>query len=199
MKELICKRIEESILLKKRVMEDQQLLTNIELTAMKIIEAYQNGGKVIVVGNGGSAADAQHIVAELVGRFVIERRALPAIALTTNSSNITAIANDYGYDEVFSRQVEALVSDKDILMGISTSGNSQSIVKSFDSAKNKGAFTVGLLGKDGGSCAATADLSIIIRDNVTARIQEVHILIGHIICELIENRLFAANEMESHE
>jgi len=155
-----------------------------------IIRAYNAGGKVIFFGNGGSAADAQHLAGELMGRFKKkDRQALPAIALTTNTSILTAIANDYGYDRVFSRQIEALATDKDIVIGISTSGNSPNVIEAIRTAKKKGAKTVGLTGQDGGKLAKVVDLALRVPSKNFSRVQEAHITIGHIICELVETEL----------
>ncbi|MDB4903295.1 MAG: gmhA1 [Mucilaginibacter sp.] len=163
------------------------LITDIETGCEIITEVIKNGNKVLLAGNGGSAADAQHIAAELSGRFVKERKALPGIALTTDTSALTAIANDYGYNHVFSRQVEALAQPGDLFIGISTSGNSQGILNAFESAKNIGCKTLGLSGRDGGKMNGICDLNIIIPANVTARIQEMHILIGHILCKAVDD------------
>jgi D-sedoheptulose 7-phosphate isomerase len=152
-----------------------------------ITAVLKNGNKVLIAGNGGSAADAQHIAAELSGRFVKERRALPGIALTVDTSALTAIANDYGYDHVFSRQVEALAQPGDLFIGISTSGNSQGILNAFQSATKIGCKTLGLSGRDGGKMNGLCDLNIIIPSNVTARIQEMHILVGHILCKAVDD------------
>ena len=154
-------------------------------------ELFRSGGKLLVMGNGGSAADAQHFVAEIVGRFKLERAALPAIALTTDTSILTAIGNDYGYDSVFSRQVEALATDKDLVVGISTSGNSGNIMKALKEARLRGSRTVGLLGKDGGCIKDVCDLALIVPSDDTPRIQEGHITIIHIVCDLTERALFA--------
>jgi D-sedoheptulose 7-phosphate isomerase len=150
------------------------------------LDAIQKGGKIILAGNGGSAADSQHIAAEFTGRFVRERESLPALALTTDTSALTAIANDYGYDKVFSRQLSGVGNKGDIFIGISTSGNSENIVKAIEVAKLKGIVTIGLLGKTGGKIKNLADYPIIVPSNVTARIQEMHILIGHLICEYVD-------------
>jgi D-sedoheptulose 7-phosphate isomerase len=163
------------------------LITDIEAACEMMISAIKSGNKVLLAGNGGSAADAQHIAAELSGRFVKERKALPGIALTTDTSALTAIANDYGYNHVFSRQVEALAQPGDLFIGISTSGNSQGILNAFESAKNIGCKTLGLSGRDGGKMNGICDLNIIIPANVTARIQEMHILIGHILCKAVDD------------
>ncbi len=151
-----------------------------------IIEAFKKNGKVIIFGNGGSAADSQHIAAELVGRFKRDRTALAAIALTTNTSILTSLANDYGYDIVFAKQIEALGQKNDIAIGISTSGKAKNVAYGIKQAKKMGIKTVALTGGDGGDLAKLADLSLIVPSSVTARIQEAHITIGHIICELIE-------------
>ena len=147
------------------------------------------GRRIYLCGNGGSAADAQHIAAELIGRFVGDRRSLPAIALTTDTSALTAIGNDYGYDEVFSRQVEGLCREGDVLIAISTSGNSDNILKAVDAAHRLGASVIGLSGKSGGVLDAKCDLSLVVPSDVTARIQEMHIVIGHLICALVEELL----------
>ena len=143
----------------------------------------------MLMGNGGSAADAQHIAAELVGRFKKERKAMPALALTVDTSSLTALGNDYGFDTIFERQVEALANKHDAVIGISTSGNSENIIRAVNKANSIGAFTIGLLGNDGGKLKDAVNLPIIIPSNDTARIQEVHITIGHIICEIIEEDL----------
>jgi len=174
-----------------RVMQEisRTKIGEIEKVAGLIVAALKNGGKVILFGNGGSAADAQHIAAELVGKFKMERRALPAIALNTNTSIVTALANDYGYETVFRRQVEALGNKNDIAIGISTSGNSPVVIEGIAAAKKIGAETVGLTGGNGGQLAQTAGFSIIVPSDNTPRIQEAHITIGHIICELVEKAL----------
>ena len=148
--------------------------------------AIAGGGKILFMGNGGSAADAQHLAAEFVGRFVKERRALPAIALTTDTSILTAVSNDYGYDRVFERQVAALTNPGDVVVGISTSGNSPNVVKAIEEAKLLGAVTIGMTGQSGGNLAALCDLCIKVPSSHTARIQEAHILIGHIVCAVVD-------------
>lgn len=180
--------IKESIKTKEAVLKSQ--LANIEKAAAMIIAALNNGGKLLVFGNGGSAADSQHIAAELVGRFKIERKALPAIALTTDTSALTAIANDYGYDYVFSRQIEALGTKADIVLGISTSGNSMNVIQAFRRAKELGIKTIALAGSDGGKMKSEADMTIIVASKDTPRIQESQAMIGHILCALIEESLF---------
>jgi len=183
----IVKGLEESAQIKKAIAESK--IDEIASMVKLIITAYKIGGKVVLFGNGGSAADAQHLAGELVGQFKLNRQALPAIALTTNTSILTAVANDYGYDTVFSRQVEALVNEKDVVIGISTSGNSPNVIEAMKMAKMKGAKTIGLTGGNGGKLAEVADLALIVPSDSTPRIQEAHITIGHIVCELVEREL----------
>ncbi len=159
------------------------LQSEIEAACKLTVDTIKAGNKVLLFGNGGSAADAQHIAAEFSGRYKTERRALPAIALTTDTSALTAISNDYGYDRVFDRQVEAIASKGDLLIGISTSGNSDNVINAFKLGKQLGCNSIGLTGKDGGKFSGNCDLNIVIPSNDTARIQEMHILIGHIICQ----------------
>lgn len=155
----------------------------------RVYLSLSQGGKVLLMGNGGSAGDAQHIAAELVGRYKNERKALPAIALTVDSSALTAISNDYGYDRVFERQVEAICRPEDVVIGISTSGNSENVNRAFKRARSLQAGTIALLGKGGGYSRECVDISIIVPSADTPRIQESHITIGHIICELVEQKL----------
>ena len=162
--------------------------------AEMLVSVLSSGGKLLVMGNGGSAADAQHLAAELVGRFLMERRALPAIALTTDTSILTAVGNDYGFDQVFSRQVEALAAPGDMVIGISTSGNSRNVINALGVARNEGCKTVGLLGRDGGEITGMVDLSLTVSSTETPRIQEAHQLIIHIICDLVEKQLFGSRE-----
>lgn len=145
------------------------------------------GGKILLMGNGGSAADSQHIAAEIVGRFKKERKGMPAIALTTDSSILTSVANDLGYENIFARQIEALCTDKDLVIGITTSGNSGNVVNAMQAAKAMGATTVGLTGGTGGKLTDICDHNLVIPANVTARIQEAHIFIGHCLCEILES------------
>jgi D-sedoheptulose 7-phosphate isomerase len=158
--------------------------------AALIAQCLRRGGKLLFFGNGGSAADAQHLAAEFVGRFQIERRPLPAIALTTDSSILTAVGNDYGFDQIFSRQVQALGQPGDVAIGISTSGNSPNVTGAIRQAAKQHLKTIGLAGKDGGSLARGVDVSIIVASTNVARVQECHITIGHILCELVETELF---------
>jgi len=168
----------------------ETLVEPIAECARLLVTALENGHKVLTMGNGGSAADAQHLAAELVGRFLMERKALPAIALTTDTSILTAIGNDYGFDEVFKRQVEALARPGDILVGISTSGNSTNVVRALGAARDIGVKTIGLLGRDGGEIGKLVDLALTIPSTDTPRVQEAHLLIIHILCDLIEKGLF---------
>lgn len=165
------------------------LIPEIEKTVSEITKCLKNKKKVVIFGNGGSAADAQHIAAELIGRFQMERKSYPSIALTANSSTITALANDYSYDRVFARQCESLISKGDIAIGISTSGKSNNIKNGLISAKKNGATTIGLLGNKGGIIKKITDISLIVNSSSTPRIQEAHRTIYHIICELVENNL----------
>ena len=158
----------------------------LEVAANICIDSLKQGGKILIFGNGGSAADAQHIAAELVGRYKLERKGLSAIALSTDTSSLTAIANDYGYEHVFDRQIEALANPEDVAIGISTSGNSSNVVNALQSAKKIGCKSIGLSGKSGGDMNKLCDVNLVIPANDTARIQEMHILVGHIICHLIE-------------
>jgi D-sedoheptulose 7-phosphate isomerase len=152
------------------------------------VNALKNGNKILFFGNGGSAADAQHIAAELVGRYKRERRGLSGIALTTDTSALTAIGNDYGYDHLFDRQVDALANTGDVLVGISTSGNSKNVINALKLGRELGCVTVGLTGRDGGAMRAFCDLNIIVPSHDTPRIQEVHILIGHTLCQIIDDQ-----------
>jgi len=189
MKEIISSQISASIEAKKQLLSEHYL-DIISLMAKTLVEAYKQGNKVILCGNGGSASDAQHIEGELVGRFKMERRALPAIAITANTSTMTAIANDYGYGEVFRRAVEAHGKPGDILIAISTSGNSQNVISAAEQAKKQGMKIIGLLGGNGGKLEKLSDIAFVAPSNDTPRIQECHILVGHILCDLIERGVF---------
>ena len=191
MKQYIKEQIKASIETKQFIYSNQELLDTIVAVAQKCVAVYKSGNKTLLAGNGGSAADAQHIAAELVGRYGFDRPSLPSLALTTDTSNLTAIGNDYGYEHIFSRQLEGLGVANDLFIGISTSGNSKNILNAIKSAKAKSIFTVALVGRDGGEMARIADLCIIIPSNDTPRIQESHILIGHILCDIIEKEIFA--------
>lgn len=157
------------------------------IASKMVVDTLKSGNKVLLCGNGGSAADAQHIAAELTGRYKTERRGLPGIALTTDTSALTAIGNDYGYERVFDRQVEALANKGDLLIGISTSGNSQNVINALKVAKEIGCKTLGWSGRDGGTMNDVCDVNLIVPSNNTPRIQEMHILFGHTICQLVDN------------
>ena len=187
MRERIKDILLESIQVKEEILRNQ--IDSIFEISLLMIDCLRKGGKVIVFGNGGSASDSQHIAAELVGRFKRDRSALAGISLTTNTSILTSLANDYGYDVVFSRQVEALGKKNDVALGISTSGKAKNVALGIKQAKKMGIKTVALSGGDGGEIVKLADLSLLVPSKVTARIQEAHITIAHIICEMIEQEL----------
>jgi D-sedoheptulose 7-phosphate isomerase len=180
----------ESIEVKHQVLQNADFLLSIEVVVNTIVKGYQQNKKVLFCGNGGSAADAQHLAAELSGRFFLNRKPLFAEALHVNSSYVTATANDYGYDYVYSRLVEAMGQEGDILMAFSTSGNSGNVVNALKIAKEKGLTTIGFTGEKGGKMNEFSDILFCVPSNNTPRIQEVHITIGHIICELTEQQLF---------
>jgi len=187
MREIAARELRESAELKLRCAET--LSPAIEKAAEMLVECLKGGGKLLFCGNGGSAADSQHIAAEFVNRYVDERPAIGAIALTTDTSNLTSIANDRGYEEVFSRQVAALGRKGDLLVGISTSGKSPNVLKALEEARTRGLKTVALSGRDGGPVARAADHAIVVPEKVTSRIQEVHITVGHILCGLVDAEL----------
>ncbi len=192
MVDLVMDIFDESASLKKVFVEEYaEDIVNLGILMGKRLET---GYKILICGNGGSAADSQHFAAEIVGRFEKERKAFPAIALTTDTSALTAIGNDYGFDKVFSRQVEALGEKGDILVGISTSGNSENVIKAVEKAKEMGIFTVGFLGKDGGKLKNIVDKAFIVRHSNTARIQEVHLTLEHTLCKIIE--MYLTGEIE---
>lgn len=190
MKDYIKEQVRLSFETKQKIYENDDILETISNVAKECIQAYKRGNKTIFAGNGGSAADAQHLAAELVGRYGFDRDSIPSLALTTDTSALTAIGNDYGYDKVFSRQLFGMGVKGDIFFGISTSGNSKNIINAFEVAKEKSITSVALVGKDGGEMAKMADFAIVVPSNSTPRIQESHILIGHIICDIIEKELF---------
>jgi D-sedoheptulose 7-phosphate isomerase len=187
MRDTIIRQLHESAEVKRRVAQSQ--LPQIESAANALIACYRAGGKAIFFGNGGSAADAQHLAGELLGRFLRNRRAVPALALSANSSTVTAIGNDFGYDRTFARQMEAWVESRDVAVGISTSGNSPNVLEAVRVARERGATAVGLTGNDGGKMVAACDICIVVPSNATPRIQEAHISIGHILCDLVEQTL----------
>jgi D-sedoheptulose 7-phosphate isomerase len=186
MQELLFQHVQTSIELKRGFFARE--MGRIVSQADNLVKCLMSGGRVLICGNGGSAADAQHFAAELSGRFVTERRPLAAIALTTDTSALTAIGNDYGFERIFERQVEALGHPGDILVGISTSGNSPNVVHAVQTARSLGLRTLGLLGKDGGQLKSMMDDCLIVPNDVTARIQELHIMIIHFWCEIIDER-----------
>jgi D-sedoheptulose 7-phosphate isomerase len=188
MQSIIAKAVKQN----QKTVEEflRQNSSNLIRCAEVVSDAFRNSRKLMLCGNGGSAADAQHIAAEFVNRFQIERSPLPALALTTDTSIITSIANDNSFDDVFSRQIEALGAEGDVLLAISTSGSSRNILSALDIAKDRGIYTMGLLGAGGGEMLPLVDLAMVVESNQTPRIQEAHILAGHIICELVEHMLF---------
>lgn len=188
----IVRQIEDSIKLKKYLKKEAK---NLVALGDLLVDAFKKGNKALLFGNGGSAADAQHIACELAGKFYLDRPPLPAIALTTNSSSLTAIGNDYSYEEVFSRQVKALVRDGDIVIGISASGNSPNVLRGIEEAKRSGATTIAFTGR-GGKLKELADYVLSIPSADTPRVQEAHITAGHIICYLVEQALFGRKSFE---
>ena len=188
MKELIKKEITLNRKATESLLSDETV-SAIEKAAKTIISSLKKKGKIIVFGNGGSAADSQHMVAEFVGRFKKERKGIPAIALTTNTSSLTALSNDYSYDIVFKRQLEALAAKDDVVIGISTSGNAKNVIEALTYAKENNISSITITGKDGGKIKNLSDVSIIVKSDNTPNIQEAHILIVHIICGLVEDNL----------
>jgi len=186
----IKEAIRQSIEVKEQILGDEDLLQAIETAAEQCCAAFRSGRKVLFCGNGGSAADAQHLAAELSGRFYFDRDPLPSEALHVNTSYLTAVANDYAFDEVYARLVKGSGQAGDVLFGLSTSGNSPNVIKAIEEARRKGMATIALTGQGGGRLKGLAGLTIMVPSNDTPRIQESHILIGHIICEIIENKLF---------
>ncbi|MFN4220029.1 MAG: SIS domain-containing protein [bacterium] len=181
--------IKESISLKESLLNDEEFITGVIKAVTLIVNSIKKNRKVMICGNGGSAADSQHIAAELVGKLNNDRNPLPAVALTTDSSIITAVANDYNFEYIFARQVKAIGNPGDILILISTSGNSANLIKAAEEAKNNGILTIGILGKDGGKLNQIVDIPILIKHNNTQRIQEAQLMTEHIICELVEQQL----------
>ncbi len=188
MENLIQKRFKESSEVKARFLKENlpKLIEFVKLVA----SAFEAGNKIFFFGNGGSAADAQHLAAEFVNRYVMDRPPLPAIALTTDTSILTSVSNDISFNEIFAKQLKALGREGDVAIGISTSGNSPNLTRAFEVAKEIGMKTVALTGNDGGALAKIADLSLVVSSTSTPRIQEAHILIGHILCEMVEHQLF---------
>jgi D-sedoheptulose 7-phosphate isomerase len=187
---VISQRIEDSIAVKQRLLRHTEICAEV---AENIIRAFRRGNKVLLFGNGGSAADAQHIAAEFVGRYYLDRPALPAQALTVNTSSLTAIGNDYAYDQIFARQIEAFGQAGDVAIGISTSGNSRNVIEALRAAKRKDIVAVGMTGESGGQLKAEVDYCICVPSRDTPRIQEAHILVGHILSELVEQAIFGGS------
>jgi len=185
---IIEKALRESIKVKEEFIKENG--RNLILFAEKISQAFTADRKLMICGNGGSAADAQHIAAEFVNRFMLERPPLPAIALTTDSSVITSIGNDYSFDDIFSKQIKAIGMEGDVLLAISTSGNSGNVISAVKAARGLGIYTVALTGGDGGRVRSLADMALMVKSNTTARIQEAHSLAGHVICQLVDYILF---------
>ena len=190
MQEKIKSIISSSIAVKQSILGDTQLLETVENISNEMVKCLKNGNRIYFCGNGGSAADAQHLAAEFSGRFYTDRKALPAEALHCNTSYLTAVANDYSYDVVYSRLIDGIANEGDIVVGLSTSGNSGNIVKAFDVARGKGVITVGLTGKDGGKMKPLSDFLLNVPSTDTPRIQESHITLGHIICQMVEELYF---------
>jgi len=188
--DLIKERINSSIEVKRKILQNEVLLQNLEQTVEMITLCFKTGNKVFFCGNGGSAADAQHLAAEFSGRFYFDRAPLPAEALHCNTSYLTAISNDYNFDIIYSRLIAGLAKKGDVLVGLSTSGNAKNVVQSFEKAKEMGVYTIGMTGESGGLMKDLSDILLNVPSNNTPRIQESHILIGHIICEFVEKAIF---------
>ena len=192
--DMIIRAIGDSIRVKQKILEDEGLVNLLHEVAAACIAAYRRGNRILLAGNGGSAADAQHIAAEFVGRYAFDRPGLPSIAFTTDTSMLTAIANDYGFDQIFRRQLEANGSKGDVFIGISTSGNSPNVLAALQRARELGIITVALTGQGGGEMQSHSDYCIQVPSMNTPRIQESHIMLGHIICELVEETLFGGQD-----
>jgi D-sedoheptulose 7-phosphate isomerase len=190
MVETIKKNLLTSIDLRNQILNDELILKSMSLISEKIIECYKNGNKVYFCGNGGSFADAQHLSAELNGRFYFDRDPLEVVLLASNVSYLTAVANDYSYDDIFSRELRSSVKEGDILISFSTSGKSKNIINGINSVKNKNIIIISFLGNDGGEIKDISDISIVVPSNDTARIQECHTFMGHTIIEIVENKMF---------
>jgi D-sedoheptulose 7-phosphate isomerase len=186
--------IESSINVKQAILQNEELLSTVKAVVDVITSSLRNNGRIYFCGNGGSAADAQHLAAEFSGRFYTDRKALPAEALHTNTSYLTAVANDYSFDVVYARLIEGIGFNGDVLVGLSTSGNSANIVKAFEVAREKGIITIGFTGLSGGTMKSLSDYLVNIPSTDTPRIQESHIMIGHIICQLVEEKYFAGHD-----
>jgi D-sedoheptulose 7-phosphate isomerase len=192
MKDKIRKIISESVAVKNNILENESILTTVHEVASLMVNALRQGNRIYFCGNGGSAADAQHLAAEFSGRFYLDRDALPAEALHCNTSYITAVGNDYGYDLVYARLIKGIGNKGDFLVGLSTSGNSVNIIKAFEIAREKGIITVGFTGESGGKMKGLSDYLLNVPSSNTPRIQESHIMLGHIVCQLVEEQYFEA-------
>lgn len=191
---IVIKNIQNSLDLKNQLLKDESMLSSIVLLADTIIDCYKSGGKVLFCGNGGSAADAQHLAAELSGRYYYDRPPLNSEALHVNTSYLTAVANDYSYDEIYARLIKAVGKEGDVLIGLSTSGNSKNVVRALEEAKKLGVTTVALTGLGGGKMKQRSSMTIEIPSSDTPRIQECHMIIGHTLCEIVEMSLFPKND-----
>lgn len=187
---IIKQNIEDSVSLKSKVLADGELLSKVDQLSSAIVQCYQNKGKVLFCGNGGSAADAQHLAAELSGRYYYDRPPLPSDALHVNTSYLTAVANDYSYDQIYSRLLQAMGNQGDVIIGLSTSGNSGNVIEALKVGREKGMITVGFTGKGGGKMAEHCDILVAIPSHDTPRIQECHLMLGHAICQIVELSLF---------
>ena len=190
MVEMVIKNIQESIRLKTELLNNKEIINNSNMIAEKIIECYKNGNKVYFCGNGGSFADAQHLSAELSGRFYFDREPLEVVLLSSNVSYLTAVGNDYSYSDIFSREIRSSIKEGDVLICFSTSGKSKNIIKAIEVARLKGSYVVSFIGNDGGEMKDISDVNLIIPSSDTARIQECHTLLGHTILEIVENKMF---------
>ena len=190
MVEMVIKNIQESIRLKTELLGNKEIINNSNMIAEKIVECYKNGNKVYFCGNGGSFADAQHLSAELSGRFYFDREPLEVVLLSSNVSYLTAVGNDYSYSDIFSREIKSSIKEGDVLICFSTSGKSKNIIKAIEVARLKGSYVVSFIGNDGGEMKDISDVNLIIPSSDTARIQECHTLLGHTILEIVENKMF---------
>ena len=190
MVEMVIKNIQESIRLKTELLNNKEIINNSNMIAEKIIECYKKGNKVYFCGNGGSFADAQHLSAELSGRFYFDREPLEVVLLASNVSYLTAVGNDYSYSDIFSREIKSSIKKGDVLICFSTSGKSKNVIKAIEVARLKGSYVVSFIGNDGGEMKDISDVNLIIPSSDTARIQECHTLLGHTILEIVENKMF---------
>jgi D-sedoheptulose 7-phosphate isomerase len=195
MKDIVLQTLEESIRVKERFVKEN--IDGLLTAAQRLATCFAADHKLLIFGNGGSAADAQHMAAEFVNRFAVERKPLPALALTTDTSILTSISNDYSFDEVFSKQIKALGKKDDIALGISTSGSSKNVIKAVETARDMGLYTIGLTGCGGGQLGQCCHLAVIVDSETTPRIQEAHITAGHILCELVDRILFPDKFLET--